>query len=177
MFRTVKVNELREQGDRSQWIDVRSATEFAAGHLPGAINIPLDQLEGRLKDLDVERKVLLVCQSGSRARLAAEMLEPHRNDVTVLQGGTAAWIKEELPVVASVGNRWSLERQVRLGAGVLVVIGVALGNLVGAKWDLLAGFVGMGLVFAGLTDICPMGILLGKLPWNRASRRAVSSRE
>jgi rhodanese-related sulfurtransferase len=175
LFRTIKINELKEIEHGSQCIDVRSATEFATGHLPGAINIPLDQLEGRLKDLDMDRKLLLVCQSGGRARLAAAVLERHGKDVMVLQGGTAAWIKEELPVVATVRNRWSLERQARFGAGMLVVVGVVLGNLVGAKWDLLAGFAGMGLLFAGLTDICPMGILLGKLPWNRASHDAVPS--
>lgn len=71
-----------------------------------------------------------------------------------------------LPVVASVKTRWSLERQVRLGAGLLVLAGVILGVLISAYWLLLSGFVGMGLTFAGLTDICPMGILLGKMPWN-----------
>lgn len=170
------MKELREHEDCSQWIDVRSATEFASGHLPGAVNIPLDQLEGRLQDLDVNRKILLVCQSGTRAGLAAAMLEPCRKDVVVLQGGTATWIKEGLPVVASVKNRWSLERQVRLGAGVLVLVGVVLGNIASVKWTFLTGFAGLGLVFGGLTDICPMGILLGKLPWNRASHCVLPSR-
>lgn len=170
------MKELREHEDCSQWIDVRSATEFASGHLPGAVNIPLDQLEGRLQDLDVNRKILLVCQSGTRAGLAAAMLEPCRKDVVVLQGGTATWIKEGLPVVASVKNRWSLERQVRLGAGVLVLVGVVLGNIASVKWTFLTGFAGLGLVFGGLTDICPMGILLDKLPWNRASHCVLPSR-
>jgi rhodanese-related sulfurtransferase len=84
----------------------------------------------------------------------------------VLEGGTAAWMNVGLPVVASVKTRWSLERQVRLGAGLLVLAGVILGVLISAYWLLLSGFVGMGLTFAGLTDICPMGILLGKMPWN-----------
>jgi Protein of unknown function (DUF2892) len=72
-------------------------------------------------------------------------------------------------VVASVRARWSLERQVRLGAGLLVVVGVALSLLVNLRWIYLAGFIGLGLTFAGLTDICPMGLMLARLPWNRGT--------
>jgi len=166
---TITVKQFREQVAHFQVIDVRSASEYAAGHVPGAVNIPLEQMEGRLADLEAGRQILLVCQSGMRARLAAGMLAPCGKNVAVLEGGTAAWMKEGLPVVASVKTRWSLERQVRLGAGLLVLVGVILGVLASAYWLLLSGFVGMGLTFAGLTDICPMGMLLGKMPWNQSS--------
>ncbi len=167
MEQTITVKQFREQVERLQLIDVRSPSEFASGHIPGAVNIPIEQIEGRLADLEADRQILLVCQSGMRARIAAGMLANCRKNVAVLEGGTAAWIRAGLPVVASVKTRWSLERQVRLGAGLLVLVGVILGVLVSAYWLLLSGFVGMGLTFAGLTDICAMGILLGKMPWNR----------
>ena len=170
------MKQSEQQAETLQRIDVRSATEFAAGHLPGAVNIPLEQLEGRLEDLDSSRTILPVCQSGTRAKLAATLLEPFRTDVAVLEGGTAEWVKQGRPVVASVRNRWSLERQVRLGAGFVVVTGVLVGIFLNSNWTILSGFAGLGLLFAGLTDICPLGILLGKMPWNRASHGSMPER-
>jgi hypothetical protein len=81
-------------------------------------------------------------------------------------------VRAGLPLVRSAKTRWSLERQVRSGAGLLVLTGVGLGVAVSAWWYLLAGFVGAGLTFAGATDICGMGMLLGKMPWNRGARGA-----
>ena len=150
----------------AQWIDVRSAAEFAAGHIPGAINIPMDQVESRLADLQADKPVVLICHSGTRAGLVAARMRQHRNDVGVLEGGTSAWQKEGLPLVVSVCTSWSLERQVRLGAGLLALTGAVLALLVNPYWIFLCGFIGLGLTFAGLTDICPMGILLSKMPWN-----------
>ncbi len=176
MSQTMTVERFRVLGERTQLVDVRSATEFAAGHIPSAVNIPMEQIEGRLADLDAGCKILLVCQGGGRAGLVASLLERCGRNVAVLEGGTAAWIKEGLPVVTSVKTRWSLERQVRLGAGVLVLAGVVLGTLVSTKWTLLSGFAGLGLIFAGMTDICPMAALLSKLPWNRGSQCTVPTR-
>ena len=62
----------------------------------------------------------------------------------------------------------SLERQVRVAAGSLVLLGVALAALVHPGFVGLAAFVGAGLLFAGLTDTCGMGLLLARMPWNRA---------
>jgi rhodanese-related sulfurtransferase len=161
---------------RAQWVDVRSASEYAAGHLPGAVNIPMEQIEARLDDLRPDLPVVLICQSGKRARMVAGLLQPCREDVAVLEGGTSGWIKAGLPVVVSAKTRWSLERQVRLGAGLLVVIGTVLAALASPYWLCLSGFVGLGLTFAGLTDFCPMGVLLSKLPWNGAPRCGILRR-
>jgi len=148
-------------------VDVRSGSEFASGHIPGAINIPMEEIEARLDDLDVNLPIVLICQSGKRARMSSSLLEPCQRQITVLEGGTQAWIRAGFPVVASVRTRWSLERQVRLGAGLLVLAGVILALTANPLWVFLCGFVGLGLTFAGLTDICAMGIILGKMPWNR----------
>ena len=151
-----------------QLVDVRSSSEYASGHIPGAVNIPMDQIESRIPDLEHDVSIVLICQSGKRARMVAGLLEPCGKDLQVLEGGTAAWAKAGLPIVASAKTRWSLERQVRLGAGLLVLAGVILGLTANANWIYLSGFVGLGLTFAGLTDFCPMAILLALLPWNRS---------
>ncbi|MGO9442546.1 MAG: rhodanese-like domain-containing protein [Terriglobales bacterium] len=169
---TISAEELKKFAGRgeAQWVDVRSASEYAAGHVPGAINIPMEQIEARLDDLRPDRPIVLICQSGKRARLTAALLETRRTDVTVLDGGTSAWVSAGSPVVVSSATRWALERQVRLVAGLLVVIGAVLALTVNPRWLYLSGFVGLGLVFAGLTNICAMASLLCKMPWNRSRR-------
>jgi len=152
---------------QTQLVDVRSASEFAAGHIPGAVNIPMDQIEARIADLSATVPLVLICQAGKRARMTAGLLEPCHREITVLEGGTNAWMQAGLPVVRSTKTRWSLERQVRLGAGVIVLCGAALALTVNPYWLFLSAFAGLGLTFAGLTDFCPMGELLQRMPWNR----------
>lgn len=151
-------------------VDVRSATEYASGHVPGAVNIPLDEIENRTADVSRDRPIALICLMGQRARMAGALLEPCRYELFVLEGGTQAWKEAGLPVVASVKARWSLERQVRLGAGILVLTGSLLAAMASPYWLILTGFVGIGLTGAGLTDICPMAMFLSRLPWNVASK-------
>jgi rhodanese-related sulfurtransferase len=151
----------------SQLIDVRSASEFAAGHIPGAVNIPMDQIEARLDDLNTHAPLILVCQTGKRAEMTARMLAPCQREIAVLTGGTYAWIAAGLPVVMSVKTRWSLERQVRFGAGLLVLAGVVFARILNPAWIFLSAFAGLGLIFAALTDLCPMAIFLESMPWNQ----------
>lgn len=171
MTSSIKVPDLtRPFAGVRQIIDVRSPSEFATGHIPGAINVPLDQIESRIRDLDSEASIVLVCQMGKRARMAAALLDPCRLSITVLDGGTDAWIKAGLPVVANSKTRWSLERQVRFGAGVMVLTGATLAFTLNPHWLFLCAFIGLGLMFAGATDICPMAELLIRMPWNGNSR-------
>jgi rhodanese-related sulfurtransferase len=173
---TITVSELRNsRSGKWQLVDVRSAAEFAAGHVPGAVNIPMEEIESRLDDLERGRPIVLICQSGKRARIAAGLLEPCQLETVVLEGGTKAWMDAGFAVVASVKTRWSLERQVRLGAGLLMLTGVVLALAVQPYLVLLCGFVGLGLTFAGLTDICPMAALLSKMPWNAVSHCPVGA--
>jgi rhodanese-related sulfurtransferase len=168
---TLSISQLRNQpSTEALLVDVRSASEFASGHIPGAVNIPMDQIEARLDDLGVNVPIVLICQSGKRAGMTAALLEPCQRQTAVLEGGTKAWIEAGLPVVASVKTRWSLERQVRLAAGLLALTGAILALTVNSLWIFLCAFVGLGLSFAGITDICAMGIVLEKMPWNKASQ-------
>jgi len=174
---TVTVSELRHRAATPVLlVDVRSNSEFASGHIPGAVNIPMDQIEARLDDLDRSLPIVLICQTGNRARMTAGLLEPCQRQVTVLEGGTKAWTHAGLPVVATVKTRWSLERQVRLGAGLLVLTGTILALAVDPRWIYLCGFVGAGLTFAGLTDICLMAFGLERMPWNRQSHCPIGGR-
>jgi rhodanese-related sulfurtransferase len=170
---TLDVNTLKEILDRSredvQLIDVRSAREFDEGHLPGAINMPLEQVESRLQDMDHGKRAVLLCQSGRRAGICHEILSRHRDDLAVLEGGTTAWVQAGMPVVKTTANRLPLIRQVQIGAGSLVLLGTLLGAFVNPLWLLLSGFVGTGLLTAGTTGFCGMAVLLERMPWNRAT--------
>ena len=151
-------------------IDVRTPVEFAEVHVPSARSVPLDELKPDSLPLQKDQPVYLLCRSGQRAMKAAEkfaregFLQP-----VVVEGGTLAWLDAGLPVTRSAVKVISLERQVRIAAGTLVFIGVALGWFVHPGFYGLSAFVGAGLVFAGITDFCGMGLLLAKLPWNRRS--------
>jgi rhodanese-related sulfurtransferase len=174
---SIHVTEMHQLPEPAQLVDVRSGSEFASGHIPGAVNIPMHQIEARLDDLRPGIPIVLICQTGKRARMTAGLLEPCQRQISVLEGGTSAWIQAGLPVVTSVKNRWSLERQVRLGAGLLVLVGAVLAFTIDVNWLFLSAFVGLGLTFAGLTDICPMAEILAKMPWNGRSQCRVPPAE
>lgn len=170
MSPSIHVTEMHQLPGATQLVDVRSGSEFASGHIPGAVNIPMDQIEARLEDLRPAVPIVLICQTGKRAHMTAGLLEPCQRQISVLEGGTSAWMQAGLPVVRSVKTRWSLERQVRLGAGLLVLTGAVLAFTIDLKWLFLSAFIGLGLTFAGLTDICPMAEILARMPWNGRSQ-------
>jgi rhodanese-related sulfurtransferase len=146
-------------------IDVRTPAEFRSLHAEGATLVPLDDLDA--KALAAGAPVYIICETGPRAFIAAERLKAAgRTDVVVVDGGTVRWEAAGLPVVRGP-KVWSLFRQVRLVAGILVLTGVVLGWRVHPGFYGLAAFVGAGLTFSGITDFCGMGLLLARCPWNR----------
>lgn len=147
-------------------VDVRSTGEHAVACISGALHIPLERLVESHTDLH-GRRIALLCKGGTRARMAQERLAACGVDAVVIDGGLDRWQREGLPLVRGTAGTWSLERQVRLGAGLLVLASMLLAVFVSTKWLWLTGFVGCGLTFAGLTDICMMGSLLARMPWNR----------
>jgi rhodanese-related sulfurtransferase len=154
-------------------IDVRTPAEFREAHLSAAHNIPIGQLDpAAVMQARIERgtePLYLICQSGGRGRQACEMFQKAGfSNVINVDGGTAACIAAGLPAVRGAKSI-SLERQVRIAAGSLVLLGLALGWLVHPAFAFLAGFVGAGLVFSGVTDTCGMGLLLARMPWNTAT--------
>ncbi|MFJ9343246.1 rhodanese-like domain-containing protein [Streptomyces sp. NPDC101733] len=158
-------------------VDVRTPGEFASGHLPGAANIPLDRIPGSLAALRTgaaEREgLLLVCASGTRSGHAVRTLAGHGIEALSLVGGTAAWAADghALERAEGPGARpravWAMERQVRLAAGSLVLLGLLLGLLAHPAFALLSAAIAAGLVFSALTDTCGMAAVLARLPHNR----------
>lgn len=90
----------------------------------------------------------------------------------MLEGGLEAWRKAGLPLHLDRKQPLPLMRQVQIGAGSLVLVGVLLGYLASPWFFLLAGFVGAGLLQAGVTGWCGMANLLQLMPWNRPDRPA-----
>lgn len=164
-----EVAALVQQGPRVRLLDVRTPGEYESVHIRGAYNVPLDTLSEHSREIraSVQDPIVLVCQSGPRARKAEEALNAAGlKNLHVLDGGVNAWISAGLPVVRGP-RKVPLERQVRIAAGVLAATGGLLAAIVHSAFGWLAVVVGGGLVFAGLTDTCGMAMLLTRLPYNR----------
>lgn len=167
-----QLHDRLQQGEKLHLLDVRTPTEHAEIHVPGVQLVPLDQLDptqlasrnGFAKD----QPLYLFCRTGNRAKQAAEKLAMGGYaQCHVVEGGTMAWSEAGLPVNRGTSKVISLERQVRITAGGLVLTGVLLAHFAHPAFIWFSGFVGAGLVFAGLTDWCGMGMLIAKLPWNQ----------
>lgn len=148
-------------------VDVREADEHARERIPGAKHHALSQIAGPL-DCHGASAVIFHCRSGSRTRAAAERLSSNAGaDIYVLEGGIEAWKAAGLPVVKDTRQPLEMMRQVQIAAGSLALLGVILGALVHPGFYAVAGVVGAGLLFAGLTGTCGMARMLARAPWNR----------
>jgi len=162
---------LSEGASGPRMIDVRTPAEYAQIHAEGAVSVPLDRLdpaEAMLGQESAPGKALYVlCKSGARAaRACARFHAAGFPNVICVEGGTDAWVAAGLPVVRGAVKVISLERQVRIAAGVLVLAGVMLGWQVHPVFYGLSALIGAGLTFSGITDWCGMGLLLARMPWN-----------
>lgn len=149
-------------------VDVRTPPEFEALHADGAQLLPLDRLETVTIDgAGITKPIYLLCNTGNRATQAAEkMIERGYSNVHVVDGGTERWVNDGLPVVRGKASI-SLERQVQIAIGTLVILKVFLGFTISPVFFALAALIGAGLVFAGLTQSCAMAKLLTHMPWNQ----------
>lgn len=173
-----ELHELRQGGKNLDLIDVRTPAEHGEVHAEGTRNVPLDRLDAQAligaRNGSGDEPLYFICRSGSRANQACErVVAAGFKNVVNVEGGTLAWEQAGLPVVRGE-KAISLERQVRIAAGSLVLLGTALGAFVHPSFLGLSAFVGAGLVFAGVTDTCGMAMMLGRLPWNRASGEGAS---
>ena len=163
-----EINKMLEGGNECQVIDVREFSEFNSERIAEAQLMPLSNFEKHADEIDHTKPVYLMCRSGNRARAAAEKLSKKGfTDVHVIEGGMLAWQQAKLPVVKGESKVWSLERQVRFAAGLLVLLGVVLTLAVHPFFIALSAFVGAGLVFAAVTDTCGMAMILARMPWNK----------
>jgi len=90
-----EAREMLEKG--AQLVDVRADHEWEAGHLPGAVHIPLDQLSQRAAEIDKDRPVILYCRGGNRSAMATTALAEAGYDAAKLSEGAVGWEEEELP--------------------------------------------------------------------------------
>lgn len=167
-----QLHDLVQQGRSIDLIDVRTPVEFREVHASISRNVPLDRLDAAQvisQRGGATEPLYVICRSGGRGQQACEKIVAagHANVVNV-EGGTLAWDQAGLPVIRGK-KAMSLERQVRIAAGSLVLIGVLLAIFVHPYLIGLSAFVGAGLVFAGITDTCGMGMILARMPWNQVS--------
>jgi rhodanese-related sulfurtransferase len=176
----VHVKDAKERvfDDDCVFVDVRTPGEFKSTFIPGATNVPLGDLEQSSAELDalLERgDVILVCGTGRRAEKAREALRQRGiENVRILHGGMQEWQQHGAPVVTGEGGSMSIERQVRVIAGTLALVGALLAFFINIHFVWLPAFIGAGVAHAGLTDTCALAMMLAKMPWNRRALRCAS---
>ncbi len=157
-------------------LDVRTRPEVEAQALADCLHIPLqelsvEKLQAVLTQKGLEPDILyLLCQSGKRAEAAAQLLSGALGcRLCILEGGVNAAVASGIPLLPRQSQRTviSLERQVRIAAGFLAVLGVVLGTFVHPGFYGVSALVGAGLMMAGITDSCLLGMLMARMTWNR----------
>lgn len=169
VIRPTELSELLSEHPEIRLLDVRTPGEYESVHIRGAYNVPLDRLgeHGAEIRTNVAEPVVLVCQSGQRARKAEEALKAAgMPNLHVLDGGVNGWVAAGNPVIRGA-ERLSLERQVRILAGSLAALGGLLALFINPLFAIVPAFIGSGLVFAGVTNTCGMALALARLPYNR----------
>jgi rhodanese-related sulfurtransferase len=167
----VELKALLSGSTPPELIDVRMPAEFRELHVAGARNVPLDRLDPVALRNETSagsgKPLYVICQRGSRGKQACEKLAAAGwTDVVNVEGGTLACEASGLPVVRGKKSI-SLERQVRIAAGTLVLLGAVLALTIHPYFAGLSAFVGAGLMFAGITDTCGMALCLARMPWNQ----------
>ena len=159
-----KAKELIKEG--ATLIDIREADEYAREHILGSKHHPLSQLSHNPpKGSEV---IIYHCRSGGRTKGNAPTLAAAATcEAYILEGGIEGWKQAGLPVKKDEKQPIEIMRQVQIAAGSLVVLGVILGAAMNPGFYALSGFVGAGLVFAGVTGTCGMAKILSFMPWNR----------
>ncbi len=151
-------------------IDIREADEHAREYIEGALSLPISMLDkGDLK-MEADKHAIFHCKSGLRTNShCARLMEHVEGESYMLEGGLDAWRAEGFPTIKDTRAPLEINRQVQITAGSLVLTGVILGTLVHPGFYGLSGFIGAGLVFAGISGWCGMGQLLAAMPWNKAT--------
>jgi sulfur dioxygenase len=153
-------------------LDVRTPGEFASLRISGSVNVPFERLDppALLARFGADTPLYCICQTGTRSQLAADRLRAAGfTNVLHVDGGTNAWTSADLPLLRGERSVISLERQVRIAAGLISVLGIIAGALIHPAGYVVSALVGAGLVYAGVSNTCGMSVVLARLPWNQVS--------
>jgi rhodanese-related sulfurtransferase len=152
----------------AELIDIRDADEHARERIPDAKLVPIGTIGQTALPTAGANAVIFHCRSGNRTSANAEKLRSAVGcDAYLLEGGIDGWKRAGLSVITDKKQPLELLRQVQITAGLLVLAGVLLGSTVSGAFYFVAGFVGAGLMFAGLTGSCALARVLQLMPWNR----------
>lgn len=169
-MKTITASELKKRLDNDEVliIDVREPAEHRSECIGDSCLIPLGEIS--LEKLpSTKRSIVIHCRSGKRsADACAKLLARNPSlDVASLEGGIVAWIEAGFNVKKSGSTILPLDRQTQIAAGFIAFSGTILGALINPSFYIIPGFIGAGLMFAGLTGWCGMAKLLARMPWNR----------
>jgi len=171
VVKNITVKELHEKmnsDDQLCVIDVRTPSEVSGCRVEGVRNISMDTIANYVDELKLKREIYLICNSGTRSAMVCKELASHgMSNLINVSGGIQAWKKGGLPFVKGKGVRVSIMRQVLIVAGALIVGGVVASQQVNFHYIWLPGFVGVGLLYAGISGNCFMAKLLSLMPWNK----------
>ena len=178
---TIDVNELAKLAANGpvDLIDVRTPAEFESVRSQYAKPFPLDALDPEAiaaqRTTPDDQPLYMICKMGGRSMKACEkFVAAGITNVVNVTGGTDAWVAAGHPSIHGERKVMALDRQMRIMAGAIILLGVVLSLWFrGAIW--IAGFIGAGLVFSGVTDWCGMVAVLAKMPWNRPKGGACGS--
>lgn len=147
-------------------VDIREPMEHARESIPGSRLAPLSTMPQR--DLSGDAVVIFHCQGGNRTAANADKLAACGSpEIYVLKGGIAGWKEAGLPTSLDRSKPIEMQRQVQIAAGSLVLLGLVLAVAISPWFAALSAFIGVGLMFAGLSGWCGMAKILAVMPWNR----------
>jgi rhodanese-related sulfurtransferase len=173
-----ELSQRRAVGKQVELIDVRTPVEFREVHVDFARNVPLNRLDpasiGTERSGSSDEPLYVICRSGARGKQACAKLAAAGLNVVNVEGGTSAWGAAGLPLVRGKATI-SLERQVRIAAGFLTLLGAVLALTVHPYFAGLCAFMGAGLMFAGITDTCGLAMILARMPWNQVATNAAGA--
>lgn len=154
-------------------IDVRTPMEFYEVHAVGSLNAPLDKLNPELimtsRGARAHEPLYVICRSGGRSAEACNaFVKAGFENVVNIEGGTLAWVAAGLPVNRGTKKMISMERQVRIVAGLLIVAGTVLAATVSSWFLAIPGVVGADMTFAGMRNTSGIGMILARMPWNKS---------
>ena len=149
-------------------VDIRDSDEYAREHIAVAKHMPMELLNSQGVPSNEANAVIFHCRSGNRTVMNAQALNDCATcEVYILEGGLDGWKEAGFPVIKDTKQPLELQRQVQIGAGSMILLGVILGTTVAPAWYALSGFVGAGLIMAGVTGFCGLARMLLVMPWNK----------